>query len=230
MTQNSLLETVGGIILCGGASRRMGRAKAWLPIGDELLLQRVVRRLAEMVDPVVVAAAAEQDLPPLPDNVAIIRDSLPNQGPLAGLIAGLNALRARASAVYVTACDVPHLQPAFVARLHVELGTAAAIVPERDGRLEPLAALYRTDLADQLQARFDAGERAIHRALAGLNVKRIPAEAFRDVDPDLRSLENLNTPEDYERAVLGIGDWALGVRGRSKGAGERGSGGAGEQD
>src|SRR5437588_762021 len=56
---------VGGIVLCGGQSKRMGQPKAWLPFGDELMLPRVVRLLGGAVRPRVVVAAPDQDLPPL---------------------------------------------------------------------------------------------------------------------------------------------------------------------
>ena len=48
---------VGGVILCGGRSSRMGRPKALLPFGEETLLTRMVRILSGVVDPIVVVAA-----------------------------------------------------------------------------------------------------------------------------------------------------------------------------
>ncbi len=107
----------GGIILCGGESSRMGRPKAWLPVGDELLLQRVVRVVGEAVGPVVVVAADGQAVPPLPGNVEVVRDAVPNRGPLEGLLAGLNALDGRVDAVYLSACDMPFLKLGFVRRV-----------------------------------------------------------------------------------------------------------------
>lgn len=65
---------VAGIVLCGGMSQRMGRPKAWLPFGGELMLPRVVRLLSEVVSPVIVVAAPEQELPPLPAGIAVVRD------------------------------------------------------------------------------------------------------------------------------------------------------------
>ena len=53
---------VGGIVLCGGQSTRMGRPKAWLPFAGELMLQRVLRLLGTVVQPIVVVAAPEQDV------------------------------------------------------------------------------------------------------------------------------------------------------------------------
>src|SRR5579871_5360740 len=98
---------VGGIVLCGGHSKRMGRPKAWLPIAGEIMLSRVVRLLKDMVRPVVVVAAPEQDVPALPTDVAIVRDEARGRGPLQGLAAGLQALRGLADAAYLSSCDVP---------------------------------------------------------------------------------------------------------------------------
>ena len=52
-----------GIVLCGGKSTRMGSSKALLPFGSETMLQRVVRLLGEVVSPMVVVAAVDQELP-----------------------------------------------------------------------------------------------------------------------------------------------------------------------
>src|SRR3712207_5253303 len=77
--------TCGGIVLCGGRSSRMGQAKAWLPFGPELMLQRVVRLLGQAVQPIVVVAAEGQDLPPLPPKTEVVRDAVSDRGPLEGL-------------------------------------------------------------------------------------------------------------------------------------------------
>jgi hypothetical protein len=75
---------VGGIVLCGGRSSRMGVPKLSLPFGPELMLQRVVRLLSTVVDPIIVVAAPGQELPPLDPSVAIIRDRREARGPLEG--------------------------------------------------------------------------------------------------------------------------------------------------
>src|SRR5438128_4376608 len=93
-------QQAGGIILCGGQSKRMGRPKAWLPFGGETMLPRVVRLLSQVVAPVVVVAAPGQDLPALPAGVAVVRDEERGRGPLQGLAAGLKALQGQAEAAY----------------------------------------------------------------------------------------------------------------------------------
>src|SRR5437764_5621817 len=137
---------VGGIVLCGGRSSRMGRPKAWLPVGDEAMLQRVVRVLCEAVGPVVAVAAPGQDLPLLPAGVEIVRDEVEGRGPLQGLAAGLAALDGRADATYLTSCDVPFLTAGFVRRVVGLLGDFSVCVPKVGGYHHPLAAVYRVSV------------------------------------------------------------------------------------
>src|SRR6516165_2878621 len=130
---------VAGVILCGGQSSRMGRPKAWLPFGGETLLGRVVRLLGEGVSPLTVVAAPGQDVPPLPAGVEVVRDPERGRGPLQGIAAGLEALRGKADAAYLSSCDVPFLRPAFVRRMIDLLGDRAACVPQVGGYIHPLA-------------------------------------------------------------------------------------------
>src|SRR5262245_45463245 len=108
---------IGGIVVCGGQSKRMGRPKAWLPFGGELMLPRIVRILCSVVDPIVVVASLAQELPPLPGSVTVVRDKQEGRGPLQGLSAGLHALDGRVNAAYASSCDVPFLAPGFVRRM-----------------------------------------------------------------------------------------------------------------
>src|SRR5262249_30308151 len=143
LAETSMHLRIGGIVLCGGRGSRMGRPKAWLPFGDELILPRVVRLVGDVVRPVVVVAAPEQDVAPLPAVVARVRDAEEGRGPLQGLLAGLVALRGQADAAYLSSCDVPFLQPAFVRRLIELVGEHAVCVPRVGDYHHPLAALYR---------------------------------------------------------------------------------------
>jgi molybdopterin-guanine dinucleotide biosynthesis protein A len=85
-------QRYGGIVLCGGRSRRMGCDKTWLRFGTETMLQRVVRLLARAVNDLVVVAGLDQQLPPLDGAVRLLRDRRPELGPLEGIAVGLAAL------------------------------------------------------------------------------------------------------------------------------------------
>jgi molybdopterin-guanine dinucleotide biosynthesis protein A len=192
---------VGGVVLCGGRSSRMGRPKAWLPFGGEFLLPRVVRLLGEAVAPVVVVAAPGQDLPPLPSEVGVVRDPEEGRGPLQGLAAGLSALRGRADAAYASSCDAPFLRPAFVRRLVELIGERLVCVPRVGDYHHPLAAVYRVEVSETA-ARLLAERRPRPFFLFEAVPTRVVEEAeLRDADPDFSTLRNLNTPEDYAAAL-----------------------------
>ena len=196
-------ELVAGIVLCGGRSTRMGTPKALLPFEGETMLQRVVRLLGTAVSPVAVVAAAGQTLPPLPRDVIVTHDERENRGPLEGLRAGLGALPVEIEAAYVTSCDAPMLVPPFVARLVQLLGGFDIAVVEVDGEMHPLSAVYRRRTLPQIASLLAADRLRMVDLLERVNTRRVPAEEMRAVDPDLATLRNLNTPEEYQRALAG---------------------------
>jgi molybdopterin-guanine dinucleotide biosynthesis protein A len=197
----------GAIILCGGKSSRMGRDKATLPFGPELMLQRVVRLVSEVVEPVniVVVAAPGQVLPELPAAVAVARDEHTERGPLEGLAAGLRNLSGRVNAAYATACDVPLLAPAFVARMFELLGDDEIAVP-RDGRHHhPLAAVYRTSVLAHVQRLLSADRLRPRFLFDEVKTREVSVEELRAVDPQLATLANLNYESDYLAAMKAAG-------------------------
>jgi molybdopterin-guanine dinucleotide biosynthesis protein A len=207
MSQSRTAQTpkIGGIVLCGGQSTRMGRPKAWLPFGPELMLQRVVRVLSEVVTPIVVVAAQGQDLPRLPPEVEIVRDEYEALGPLAAIAAGLDALGSRVDAAYVSSCDVPFLNAAFVTRMLAELDDYDLAIP-RDGQYHhPLAAVYRTRLLGLVRELIAAGQLRPLFLLERSRTREIDVAELRTADPNLQSLRNINTPEDYEAALRDAG-------------------------
>lgn len=195
------MARVGGVVLCGGQSSRMGRPKAWLPFGVELMLPRVVRLLSEAVAPVVVVAAPGQDVPPLPSGIDIVRDPEQGRGPLQGLAAGLEALRGHAEAAYLSSCDVPFLQPAFVRRLIELLGDHIICVPDIGGYRHPLAAVYRLEVAAVASRLLSENRLRPAFLFEEVPTRIVGPEEMADADPTFQTLRNLNTPADYDAAL-----------------------------
>jgi molybdopterin-guanine dinucleotide biosynthesis protein A len=193
--------TVGGIVLCGGKSTRMGSSKALLPFGSETMLQRVVRLLGIVAAPLVVVAAPAQDLPPLPESVVVTRDEREGRGPLEGLRAGLKALPENVDAAYVTSCDVPLLVPAFVERMIDLLADHEISVMEIDGFAHPLSAVYRRRTLPHVEALLAADRLRPIFLFEAVNTRRVQPIEMASVDPQLLTLRNLNTPQDYEDAL-----------------------------
>jgi molybdopterin-guanine dinucleotide biosynthesis protein A len=198
-----------GIVLAGGRSLRMGSPKAWLDWHGTPLLVRVVELVARAVDgPVVVVSAVGQQLPRLPTGTRVVEDEREALGPLQGIATGLAALAGLADAAFVSSTDAALLHPVFVRRVLAGLEQDVEIVvPHARGHRQPLAAVYRVELAPRVDA-------LLHQGLSrpGLLFERsrtrfvdedwLLADArLAAVDPGLTSLENLNDPAAYRAAL-----------------------------
>jgi molybdopterin-guanine dinucleotide biosynthesis protein A len=191
----------------------MGAPKAALEWHGSTLLRRTVGIVARATGgPVVVVRASGQDLPELPGSVTVVDDPREGKGPVQGIAAGLAALAGLADAAFVTSTDLPFLHPAFVRRVVRVLDTAGSAdgpdvaLPVARGYPQPLAAAYRTGLAglaerlvkeDRLRPAFLFAECAVTR-LDDMQLLTDPVLAA--LDPDLDSVLNVNTPEDYAQA------------------------------
>ncbi len=191
----------GGMILCGGHSTRMGLPKLTLPFGPELMLQRIVRILREVVEPIVVVRAADQELPPLPPEVIVTEDRRASRGPLEGMQAGLLAARGIVESVYATSCDAPLLKPEFVQTMIDLKGDYEIAVPVRDRFHFPLAAVYSVELTETIQKQLDADQLRPRFLFDLVNTLRVPCDELEKVDAGLESLQNLNRAEDYFAAL-----------------------------
>jgi molybdenum cofactor guanylyltransferase len=200
------VEKLGAIVLCGGQSRRMGRPKAWLPFGPELMLQRIIRLVSEAAKSIVVVASPIQDLPPLPGGVRIVRDALEGRGPLQGLAAGLGALGDAVTYAYATSTDVPFLVPAWITRLADLIGDDDMVLPEAGGYFQPLASIYRpSTVLPAVHALLRAGRLRTADLREAVRTRVIRADDLQAVDPELLTLQNINTPEEYHAALRRAG-------------------------
>jgi molybdopterin-guanine dinucleotide biosynthesis protein A len=189
----------------------MGTPKAALEWHGSTLLSRTVGILARTTSgPVVVVRAAGQDLPELPAGTLVADDPHEGRGPVQGIAAGLAALTGRAEVAFVSSTDLPFLHPAFIRRVLRALadsdGRPDVALPVARGYKQPLAAAYRVSLAgaaerlviqDRLRPAFLFDECRVEM-LDDAALKRDPVLAA--LDPDLDSLLNVNTPEDYAAA------------------------------
>lgn len=207
-----VIPGLGGVILCGGESSRMGSPKAWLDFGGEPLLTRIARVVAEAAWPIVVVAAPGQDVPPLPASIEIVRDPVSGRGPLVGIAAGLTAIASRAEAAFVSSTDAPFLNAALIRRLHALRGAMYEVaVPRTGGRHHPLSAIYGSSVRETI-ANLLAEDRlrtslVLERArtLVADEALLLAGEELAAADPALRSLCNVNTPDEYAEALAEAG-------------------------
>lgn len=188
--------TVGGIVLGGGRSSRMGSAKALLLWHGEPLLARTAAVVCRVATPVVVVHAHDQTLPPLPEGVELAEDARPDRGPLEGLAAGLRHLQGRAELVVVTATDLPFLHPDFLTALIAQIGDAPVIAPVAEGRPHPLAAVYRADLLPRVEERLAQDSLRVSLLLDEPGARMVEAQSL----PHPESLRDVNDPGDLAAA------------------------------
>ena len=177
------------LVLAGGESRRMGRPKAWLEVGETTLLRWMVERLGPAFSEVVVSFAEPEQLEELVP-YRLVFDRKRASGPLAGIEAGLSA--ASHEVTFAIACDMP-----YVTRGVAEMAVAAArgcdaAMPRVDGRAEPVCAAYTRSALPVITAALDGG----HRLAADL-AARLDVTWLEGLDPEI--FRSLNTLEDYER-------------------------------
>jgi molybdopterin-guanine dinucleotide biosynthesis protein A len=183
----------------------MGAPKATLPFGPETMLQRVVRLLGTVVSPIVAVAARDQLLPELPDDVIVTRDEREQKGPLEGLRAGLSALPSSVDVAYATSCDVPLLVPGFAERMIALAEGYDIAVMEIAGFPHPLSAVYRRDTLPHVEALLAQDRLRPVFLFDAVRTRRVRPEEMTSVDPGLLTLRNLNTREDYLRALSEAG-------------------------
>ena len=190
-----------GVVIAGGYSTRFGEAdKALADVDGEPMLARIVGRLARAVDAVTVncrpdqreafASAVGSHEVGVP--VGFTVDADPDRGPLAGVGTALGAVEATHAAV--VGCDMPGLDPDFLAFLFRKVRSHDAAVPElRSGHRQPLQAVYRVDaMRAAAERRLAAGNRSLRGALDELNVAVVGPETITELGA-WRSLRDVNT-------------------------------------
>src|SRR2546421_7103532 len=155
------------VVLAGGDSRRMGRPKAWIEVGDTVLLRYVVERLAPAFSEVVVAFGEPEQMEQLVP-YRVVFDRKRDAGPLAGLEAGLIA--ARHDVLFAVACDMPHVTQG-VAQGAVAAGrNCDAAIPRHDGLFEPVCGACRKSTLQTIVGALDAGNFVAHDVIQNLDV------------------------------------------------------------
>ncbi len=204
-------QSVAGIVLAGGKSRRMGTDKALVAFRGRMLIERVVDALTQVCGQIVIVA--DDGRPYARFDARVVPDTLPDFGPLAGLHAGLSAMRADLGVV--VAVDMPFLNPALLRAMIAAAEGWDAVIPAlaaevsadalkqqraKDLDLHPLHAVYRRTCLPSIQAAIDRGDRRLNSFLPDVKVRYFRAEEMRAHDPDLLSLMNVNTPDELRQA------------------------------
>lgn len=181
--------TRAGFVLVGGASRRMGQDKALLPLAGSTMAQEIAAKVRAAAGNVTLIGPVDRyahlGLPVVPDEIG-------NCGPIGGLYTALRL--GKADWNLIVACDMPHVTEGFLAELLLAAETSAddCLVPEIDGKLDPLCAVYHRRVVT-------AAESAIHHKLFKMQDFISTLRASHWPVQDREALLNVNTPAEWSR-------------------------------
>jgi len=188
--------TVSAAIMAGGRSRRMGRDKAWLDLGDgRPIVRRVIDALSEVADEVLIVANDPRYATLGP---RVVPDRFPDGGALGGIATGVGA--ASHPTVLVAACDMPFLRADLWRLLLSRAGEADVVIPRVAGEYETLHAVYTKACVPAMERALAAGRMRVISFFDDVRVRTVEEDELRAIDPDLASLTNLNTPEELDAA------------------------------
>ena len=191
--------TTAGYVLVGGQSSRFGADKALALWQGRPLALSVAESVRAAAGSVALVGSTERyaDL-----GLPVIGDPVAGYGPLAGLAAALDDTAAEWN--LVVACDMPHLSVEFLSFLLSAASAAQAdiLLPlDRDGRPEPLCAVYARRCGPAIWDAVRAGVHKMTEAFHGLLVQNLLFAQYAAYDRGGRLFANLNTPRDLEAAL-----------------------------
>lgn len=180
--------SLAGLVLAGGAGRRLGRPKATVVVRGRTLGERAVELLAARCEPVVVVSRPDVPLPSL--GVTVVFDRKGVRGPMNALATGLAAVET--DDVLVLACDLPFTGPVLD---RLAAAAPGSTVAARDERLQPLCARYpRLATLEACRKLSAQGVRRMTSLLLALDATSITVENDE--------LFNVNTSADLDAARL----------------------------
>jgi molybdopterin-guanine dinucleotide biosynthesis protein A len=187
-----------GVILAGGQNKRFdGQNKAFIRVGSRRIVDRLLDVYAQLFDQVVLVTnepAAYMDV-----NALIVSDHYAERSSLNGLHAGLFAAAHEHS--FFAACDTPFIKKELIQCVlaHIER-KADIVIPQTGAGYEPMFAVYRKTCLPVMAWQLEHDRLKIQGLFRKLRVKTIPEADLRQIDSDLISFFNINTPEDLVRA------------------------------
>ncbi|HEV2315861.1 MAG TPA: molybdenum cofactor guanylyltransferase [Candidatus Acidoferrales bacterium] len=199
-------EPVGGFILAGGRSSRMGRAKGLLPFGGEPLVVHAARLLEFVSEPRIMPIIIGPPEVYAHLGIRVVPDDGENLGPLGGISTALRVATCEWN--LIVGCDLPFLTREWLEFLIARAAGSSVdvVIPLNERGFEPLCAMYRKSARRAIAEALEHGVRKITDGLAGLTLASIAPAEWKAFDPCGRLFKNVNTPEDYDEARESLGE------------------------
>lgn len=199
-SRESLPLQMTAAILCGGKSARMGRAKAFLPYEGKTLIEQRFEAIRAMFSQVVLVANEPDAFSQL--SVDVVKDIIPNRGPLVGILSAL--LVSEFEHTFVIACDMPLVDNRLIREMCMQRAGKDVLVLSHEDGVEPLLGVYSKRCVEPLEQAIFAEQLKVQDFLSGIHAELFLYDADRHGGArggTLPSWFNVNTPQDYSRLV-----------------------------
>jgi len=185
-----------GVILAGGLNSRMaGQNKARLPIEGQTILDRLVALFRAFFDPIIIVTNQPRDY--LDEGVILVTDLVDIRSSLTGLYSGL--FYSPRPHAFITGCDMPFLKRGLLELMlkHLE-ARWDVVVPVTEEGYQPLSGIYSRRCLEPIANQLAEGQLKVSHFFPKVRLKEVPETSLRQVDPELKSFFNINTPEDLD--------------------------------
>jgi molybdenum cofactor guanylyltransferase len=196
---------MAGIILAGGKSSRLGRDKAFEPVGGVPIIERVIAAAGQTAVKLFIVSNDPRKFSAYSDRAELLRDEIPSLGPLGGLYTALLATPDRHN--FLVPCDAPFIQPELLKYLLKTLPGYDAVVPRSGERAHTTLAGYSITCLPAIEKQLSLGKLRVDSFFGDIRVKYLKDDDTRAYDPEGLSFFNVNTAADLAEAEkLSIGE------------------------
>ncbi|MEE8317534.1 MAG: molybdenum cofactor guanylyltransferase [Candidatus Omnitrophota bacterium] len=188
------MTPVTGIILSGGKSSRMKTDKAFLKLGSKTMIEELISRLEKKFSRLMIIANDRERY--MRFGIELVEDIVPDKGPLGGIYTGL--VVSKDDYNFIFACDMPFLNQDLIQYMigEVEGGGYDVIIPEWEGRLQPLCAIYSKECIKPIENELSKNNLKITDFLKYVKVRVLNDKEISKFDLGRPFFANINTPRD----------------------------------
>ena len=184
-------DSISGVILAGGESRRMGCRKAFIAIDGKKMIDIVLEKLSRLFSEIIIVTDRKEDF--LHYECKVVEDIVKGCGPLGGIYTGLKEVST--DRAFLVACDMPYLHEGLISRLIADpdLKSYECIIPKHAKGIEPLHAIYSRQILPKAERLLNAGKLSLRDLFANCSCNYIEVD-----ENEVISFVNINTPSDLK--------------------------------
>jgi len=182
-------------VLAGGQSKRMGQDKAFLEVGNQMVIERILSRVQPLTDDLFISTNSPNKYRRF--ELRLVGDVYPNKAALGGIYSAIHA--ARHNHVLVVACDMPFLNVDLLRYLINLAPTADVVAPMIEPpQPETMHAVYSKKCLPAIESRLLANRLRIIGFFDDVTVRYVNRAEVARIDPNFNSFVNMNTPEEWQ--------------------------------